>query len=91
MKQERLDSLMMLGIQQERGEKLDLDSVVDRLKARFPKCRISLLIAQAGFLLILNLFIVKAMHGLLYFMFSRRTRVSKLPTYNPSAFHCSMV
>ena len=42
MKQERLDSLMMLGIHQEQGEKLDLDSVVDRFKARFPKCRISL-------------------------------------------------
>ena len=42
MKQERLDSLMMLGIHQERGEKLHLDSVVDRFKARFPKCRISL-------------------------------------------------
>ena len=42
MKQERLDSLMMLGIHRERGEKLDLDNVVDRFKARFPKCRISL-------------------------------------------------
>ena len=42
MKQERLDSLMMLGIHQEGGEKLDLDSVVGRFKARFPKCRISL-------------------------------------------------
>ena len=38
----RLDSLMMLGIHQERGEKLDLDSVVDRFKARLSKCRISL-------------------------------------------------
>ena len=42
MKQKRLHSLTMLGIHQERGEKLDLDSVVDRFKARFPKCRISL-------------------------------------------------
>ena len=42
MKQERLDSLMMLGIHRERGDKLDLDTVVDRVKARFPKCRISL-------------------------------------------------
>ena len=42
MKQERLDRLMMLGIHQERGEKLDLDSFVDRFKARFPKFRISL-------------------------------------------------
>ena len=42
MKQERLDSLMMLGIYRERGDKLDLDSVVDRFKAKFPKCRISL-------------------------------------------------
>ena len=42
MKQERLDSLMMLGIHRERGDKLDLDSVVDRFKAKFPKCRISL-------------------------------------------------
>ena len=85
MKQERLDSLMMLGIHQERGEKLDLDSVVDRFKTRFPKGRISLRIAQAGYLLLLKLFIVKAMHGLLYFMFSRRTRVSKLPTYKQGA------
>ena len=42
MKQERLDSLMMLGIHRERGDKLDLDSVVDWFKAKFPKCRISL-------------------------------------------------
>jgi hypothetical protein len=42
MKPERLDSLMMLGIHCEWGEKLDLDNVVDRFKARFPKCRISL-------------------------------------------------
>ena len=42
MKQERLDSLMMLGIHRERGDKLDLDSVVDRFKVKFPKCRISL-------------------------------------------------
>ena len=34
MKQERLDSLMMLGIHQERGEKLDLDSVVDTVGSR---------------------------------------------------------
>ena len=44
MKQERLDSLMMLEIHRERGDKLDLNSVyvVDRFKAKFPKCRISL-------------------------------------------------
>ena len=42
MKQERLDSLMMFGIHQERGEKLDQYSVVDRFKARFQRCRISL-------------------------------------------------
>ena len=42
MKQERLDSLMMLGIHRERGDKLDLVSVVNRFKAKFPKCRISL-------------------------------------------------
>ena len=42
MKQERLDSLMMLGIHRERGDKLDLDSVVYWFKAKFPKCRISL-------------------------------------------------
>ena len=42
MKQEHLDSLMMLGIHHKRCEKLDLDSVVGRFKARFPKCRISL-------------------------------------------------
>ena len=42
MKPERLDSLMMLGIHRERGEKLDLDNIVDRFKASFPKCRISL-------------------------------------------------
>ena len=46
MKQERLDSLMMLGIHRKRGDKLDLDSVVDRFMAKFPKCRISLWICM---------------------------------------------
>jgi hypothetical protein len=35
MKQERLDSLMMLGIHRERREKLDLDNVVDFPNAEF--------------------------------------------------------
>ena len=34
MKQERFDSLMMLGIHHERRDKLDLDTAVDRFKAR---------------------------------------------------------
>ena len=38
MKQERPNSLMMLGIHREQGDNLDLDSVVDRFKAKFPKC-----------------------------------------------------
>ena len=42
MKQDRLDSLMMLGIHRDRGSKLDLDIVVNSFKAKFPKCRISL-------------------------------------------------
>eukprot|EP00795_Rhopilema_esculentum_P017430 gene17430-biopygen6363 len=42
MKDERLDSLMMLGIHRARGSALDLDSVVDRFKAKFPKSRIAL-------------------------------------------------
>ena len=42
MKQERLDSLMMLGIHQDRGSRLDIDTVVNKFKAKFPLCRIAL-------------------------------------------------
>ena len=38
MKLERLDSLMMLGIHQDRGSRLDLDTVVNKFKAKFPLC-----------------------------------------------------
>ena len=42
MKDERLDSLMMLGIHRDRGSRLDFDAIVNRFKAKFPKCRIAL-------------------------------------------------
>ena len=42
MKQGRLDSLMMLGIDRDRAGKINLDTAVNRLKARFPRCRIAL-------------------------------------------------
>ena len=42
MKDERLDSLMMLGIHRDRGSRLDFFAVVNKFKAKFPKCRISL-------------------------------------------------
>ena len=42
MKDERLDSLMMLGIHRARGNTLDMDSVVSMFKAKFPNCRIAL-------------------------------------------------
>ena len=42
MKDERLDSLMMFGIHRDRGSKLDLDSIENRFKAKFPKCMIAL-------------------------------------------------
>ena len=42
MKDERLDSLMMLGIHRDRGSRLEFDAIVNRFKAKFPKCRIAL-------------------------------------------------
>ena len=42
MKDERLDSLMVFGIHRDRGSKLDLGAVVNRSKAKFPKCMIAL-------------------------------------------------
>ena len=42
MTNERLDSLMVLGIHRDRAGKINLDSVVDMFKAKYPKCRISL-------------------------------------------------
>ena len=42
MKDERLDSLMMLGIHRDRGSRLDFDAVLNRFKAKFPNCRIAL-------------------------------------------------
>ena len=42
MKNERLDSLMMLGIHRDRGSRLDFDAVLKRFKAKFPKCKIAL-------------------------------------------------
>ncbi|KAI6660755.1 Zinc finger MYM-type protein 1-like [Oopsacas minuta] len=42
IKQDRLDSLLMLGIHRDRGSKLDLDTIISRFKAKFPKCRILL-------------------------------------------------
>ena len=42
MKNERLDSLMMLGIHRDRGSRLDFDAVLNRFKAKFPNCRIAL-------------------------------------------------
>ena len=42
MKNERLDSLMMLGIHRDRGSRPDFDAVLNRFKAKFPKSRIAL-------------------------------------------------
>ena len=38
----RLNSLMLLGIQSKRANSLNLDTVIDNFKCKFPNCRISL-------------------------------------------------
>lgn len=42
MSNERLESLMTLGIHRERGNRINLDNVINRFKARFPKRRIEI-------------------------------------------------
>ena len=50
MKQERLHSLTMLGIHQERGEKLDLDSVEIGSRSDFQSAEFHLELPRPGFL-----------------------------------------
>ena len=42
MKEGRLDSLMMIRIHRDRAGKINLDTVVNRFNARFPRCGIAL-------------------------------------------------